>query len=137
MHKGKKCVNVVAFYISVASERHKRWNIDTAQVPDVVCHDLAEDIGKDWKMLGRQLHIFESHLDNIDRQDHYVREKSISMLNKWRENVGKKATGKVLTETLEEIGRKDLSEKVRGMNISSLVYPCNSSSFSRKLMQLL
>ncbi|XP_074633543.1 uncharacterized protein LOC141892241 [Acropora palmata] len=97
----------------VASERHRRWNIDTAQVPDVVCHDLAEDIGKDWKMLGRRLHIFDSHLDNIDRQDHYVREKSISMLNKWQENVGEKATGKVLTETLEEIGRKDLSEKVR------------------------
>lgn len=97
----------------VASERHKRWNIDTARVPDGVCHDLAEDIGKDWKMLGRRLHIFEAHLDNIDHQNHYVREKSISMLNKWRENVGKKATGKVLTETLKEMGRKDLSEKVR------------------------
>lgn len=101
-------------------------------MPVVVCHDIAEDIGKDWKMLGRRLHILDSHLDNIDRQDHYVREKSISMLNKWRQNVGEKATGKVLIEALEEIGRKDLSEKVRGMNISSLVYPCNSSTFSRK-----
>ena len=51
------------------------------------------------------------------------------MLNKWRENVGEGATMKVLTEALKKIRRKDLS----GMNISSLVYPANSSTFGKKL----
>ena len=43
------------------------------------------------------------------------------MLNKWRENSGKKATVKVLTEALKKIRRKDLL----GMDISSSVYPLN------------
>ena len=45
------------------------------------------------------------------------------MLNKWQENVGQKATGRVLTEAHEMMGRKDISGKVRDMNISSLVFP--------------
>ena len=54
------------------------------------------------------------------------------MLNKWRENFGEKATVKALTQALEKKGRKDLSEKVRGMNISSSVYLLDSSTFRRK-----
>ena len=63
MRKDKKYVNVVAFYVSVASVRHERWNNDTAQVPDFICQDLAKDINKDWKKLGRRLCDSEAHLD--------------------------------------------------------------------------
>jgi len=46
-------LNVVSSYFSVAPGRHKRWNIDSAQVPDVICHYVADDIGKDWKKSGQ------------------------------------------------------------------------------------
>ena len=132
MRKDKKYVNVVACHVSVASVIHKRWNNDTAQVPDFICQDLGKDINKDWKKLGRLLCISQAHLDNINLQNLSVREKSIVMLNKWRQISGKEATIEVLTEALEEMGRKDLSDKVTGMNVSSSVYPLNSSTFSRQ-----
>ena len=131
MQKDKKYVSVVSSYFSVEPGRHKRWNIDSAQVPDVICQDLADDIGKDWKKLGRLLGISQDDLDII----HHGKDtcaKSIFMLNKWRENFGEKATVKVLTEALKKKGRKDLSDKVRGMNISSSIYLLNSSTFRRK-----
>ena len=43
------------------------------------------------------------------------------MLNKWRQISGKEATVEVLTEALKRMGRKDLSDKVTAMNISSSV----------------
>ena len=122
-------VNALAFCVSVAPGRHKRSSIDAAQVPDEICQDLADDISKDWKKLGRRLSISTADLDNIDHENSSVCEKSIAMLNKWRERVGEEASMKVLTEALKKIRRKDLS----GMNISSLVYPANSSTFSKKL----
>ncbi|XP_015775830.1 PREDICTED: uncharacterized protein LOC107353953 isoform X3 [Acropora digitifera] len=92
--------------------RHKRSNIDAAQVPDEICQDLADEISKDWKKLGRRLSISAAALDNIDHENPSVWEKSIAMLNKWRENCGEEAIMKVLTEALKKIRRKDLSEKV-------------------------
>lgn len=74
-------------------------------MPDVICHDLANDIGKDWKKPGRLLGISEYVLDIIDHDNLYVGEKSISMLNKWRENFGEKATVKALTQALDLSGR--------------------------------
>lgn len=126
--KRQEIVNAVAFYVSVAPGRQKRWNIDAAQVPDDICQDLADYIGKDWKRLGRRLSISKADLDNIDLENPFVSEKSIAMLNKWEENFGKKATMKVLTEALRKMGRKDLL----GKNIPSSVYPLNSSTISRK-----
>ena len=114
MHKGKKSVNVIAFYVSVASERHKRWNIYTALVPEVICYHLANYITKDWKMLGRQLIISESVLQSIDHEHNSVQDRCIAMLIIWRQKFGREATVEVLTEALKRIGRKDLS----GMNIS-------------------
>ena len=47
-------------------------NIDSAQVPDVIFQDLADDIGKDWKKPGRLLGISEYDLDIIDHDNLYV-----------------------------------------------------------------
>lgn len=52
--------------------RHKRWNIDSAQVPDVICHDLADDIGKDWKKLGRLHGVSQDDLDIIHHGNPYT-----------------------------------------------------------------
>ena len=54
-------------------------------MPDVICQDIADDIGKDWKRLGRLLGISEDDLDIIDHDNLDAGAKSISMLNKWRE----------------------------------------------------
>ena len=138
MQKDKKYVNVVSFYVSVASVRHERWNDDTAQVPDFICQDLfiwehiAEDIHTDWKKLARWLCIPDFLLCNIDYENLTVREKSVALLKTWRQMSGKQATVQVLTEVLKRMGRKDLSDKVTGMNVSSSVYPLNSSTFRRQ-----
>ena len=126
--KYKKYVKAVAFYVSVAPVGHRRCNVDPAQGLDDICQDLADDISKDWKKLGRRLSISKANLDSIDLENPSVFEKSIAMLNKWRENSGKKATVKVLTEALKKVGRKD----ILGMNNFSSVYPLNSSTFGRK-----
>ena len=132
MQKDKKYVNAVAFYVSVAPGRHKRWNIDAAQVSDEICQDLADYISTDWKKLSRRLGISRAHLKNIAHENHDVCEQSIAMINKWRERAGEEATVGVLREALKEIERKDLSDKVRGMNISGSVYPLHSSTSSTK-----
>ena len=123
--KYKKYVKAVAFYVSVAP---LGFNVDAAQGLDDICQDLAEDIGTDWKKLGRRLSISKANLDSIDLENPPVSEKSIAMLNKWRENSGKKATVKALTEALKKMRRKD----ILGMNNFSSFYPLNSSTFGRK-----
>ena len=128
MQKDKKYVNVLAFCVSVAPGRHKRSNIDAAQVPDEICQDLADEISKDWKKLGRRLSISAAALDNIDHENPSVWEKSIAMLNKWRENCGEEAIMKVLTEALKKIRRKDLS----GTNIC--IFPFRSSLLIPQLL---
>lgn len=112
--------------------KHNVWNVDAAQVPDDVCQDLADDISLDWKKLGRRLGISKAHLKNTAHENHDVCEQSIALLNKWRERAGEEATVGVLRKALIEIERKDLSDKVRGMNISGLVYLLHSSTSSTK-----
>ena len=93
--------------------------MDAAQVLDVIFLDLAVDISLDWKLLGGQLSISPAVINNIDAQDHLISEKTMAMLNKWKQKFGKKATVEVLRKALEEIERVDLSERVEGMSISS------------------
>lgn len=98
--------------LQVASERHKRWNIYTALVPDVIDYHLANYIAQDWKMLGRQLCISSSVLQSIDHEHNSLHERVMAMLLIWRRKFGKEATMKVLTEALKRIARKDLSDKI-------------------------
>ena len=83
-------------------------------------------------MLGERLGISRALADNIDLENPSVREKSMAMLNKWRQISGEEAKVEVLTEALKQIGRKDLCKKLRVMIISSLVYPLDPSTVSRK-----
>mgnify|MGYP000412246558 FL=1 len=113
--------------------KHKIWNIDAAQVPDDVYHYVADNISVDWKKLGRQLGISKPHLKNIAHENyHNVCEQSTALLNEWKEKTGEKATVGVLRKALDEIGKKNLSEKVRGMNISGSFYQLHSSTLSTK-----
>ena len=101
-------------------------------MPDLISQDLAVDIDKDWKDVGRLLGFSEYDPDIVHHENLYAGAESISMFNKWREIFGEKATVKALREALEKKGRKDLSDEVRGMNISNSVYLLDSSTFRRK-----
>ena len=129
MRKCNKYVKVVAFYLSVVPVRQMVRNIGSTEVPDAICQYLANHISTKWKWLGTQLLINTDVLDDIDYENHLVLDKSILMFKTWREKCKDKATIEVLRKALENIGRNDLSEEVRGM---SSVNPLNSSNFSRK-----
>ena len=65
-------------------------------------------------MLGRRLNLPESLLRNIDIENHRVVEKGVEMFTVWKERKGNDASVASLRKGLEKIGRRDLSEKVRG-----------------------
>ena len=97
---------------------HKRGNTDAAKLLDVICLDLADDISLDWKKLGGRLSISQFVINNIDAENHFVSEKTMAILNKWRQTFGKKATVQDLKKALEEIKRGDLSGRVEGMSFT-------------------
>lgn len=66
-------------------------------------------------MLGRRLGLVESVLKNIDSEHRRVIEKGVAMFDEWKNRKTTDATVQALIEGLEKIGRRDLSEKVRGM----------------------
>lgn len=73
-------------------------------------------------MLSRRLLIPEALIRNIDSENHRVVEKCIAMFDEWKSRYGNNATVRVLREALEKIGRRDLSEKVRGIECKQFLY---------------
>ena len=66
-------------------------------------------------MLGRRLGLSEGILTNIETEHKRVVEKGVAMFEEWKKRNTAAATMKALREGLEKIGRRDLSEKVRGI----------------------
>lgn len=97
-------------------------NFQNTPVPPTLCHDLAEDVSTSWKMLSRRLFIPEAVIKNIDSENHRVVEKCIVMFAEWKGRHGDNATVRVLMEALEKIGRRDLAEKVRGIEHDQFLY---------------
>ena len=97
-------------------------NFQNTPVPPTLCHDLAEDVSTSWKMLSRRLFIPEAVIKNIDSENHRVVEKCIVMFGEWKSRHGDNATVRVLMEALEKIGRRDLAEKVRGIEHDQFLY---------------
>ena len=97
-------------------------NFQNTPVPPALCHDLAEDVSTSWKMLSRRLFIPEGVIKNIDSENHRVVDKCTVMFNEWKSRQCDNATVKVLREALEKIGRRDLSEKVRGIERDQSLY---------------
>ena len=83
-------------------------------VPNELVHDLVEDLSTSWRMLGRRLGLPEGVLKNIDSEHRRVVEKAVAMFEEWKNRKTNDATMQALREGLEKIGRRDLSEKVRG-----------------------
>lgn len=77
---------------------------------DAHLNEIAEDLGSDWKQLGRKLDIPSSILGNIDEENRRVRAKAIEMMLRWKKRNGNDATGQSLADALIKIGRKDVAE---------------------------
>lgn len=86
-------------------------------VPDPLLHDLVEDLSTSWRMLGRRLGLAEGVLKNVDSEHRRVIEKGVAMFDEWKNRKTTDATMQALRDGLERIGRRDLSEKVRGTQI--------------------
>lgn len=84
-------------------------------VPDALVHDLVEDLSTSWRMLGRRLGLTEGVIKNIDSEHRRVIEKGVAMFDEWKQRKTTDATMEALRDGLEKIGRRDMSEKVRGM----------------------
>ena len=88
---------------------------DDKPVPGDLVYNLVEDLSTSWKMLGRRLGLTEGVLSNIDSEHRKVVEKGVGMFEEWKKRKTVDATIKALRKALELIGRRDLSERVRGI----------------------
>ncbi|XP_028393278.1 FAS-associated death domain protein-like [Dendronephthya gigantea] len=95
------------------------------KLKDARLNDIAEDLGRDWKPLGRRLGLSTNILDNIDAENKKVKEKAFQMMSKWKKHNGNKATGQILADALIAVSRKDVAEtlakicKDDGINIDA------------------
>ena len=96
---------------------HNILNTDAAKILGVICLDVVDDISFDWKKLGGHLLISSCDIDHIDANNPRIWDKTMDMLNTWRQRRGKGATVQVLKKALEKIGRTELSQRVEGMSI--------------------
>ena len=81
---------------------------------------VADEIGRDWKKLGRELKIASTAIDNIDHDVKYTEEKALEVLTKWyKKNGSFGATNEVLCKALQRIGHTSIAE--------ALGYPPNGT----------
>lgn len=77
---------------------------------------IADEIGKKWRELGRELNVAEGHLDAIDiRHRESMSDKVHAVLAKFEERVRKRDQYRVLLEGLEKVRRKDLVRDVQDL----------------------
>lgn len=74
--------------------------------------ELAYDIGRPWKILGRLLNVDEPKLVGIDEENRQFVEKAYQMLLSWKHGNADAATYQVLYEALsdKQVGRSDLAK---------------------------
>jgi hypothetical protein len=104
------CVNNVCYYVLVPD-----GPVANEIVKESHLSEISEDLGKDWKMLGRKLEISCTILENVDEDHRRVKEKAIQMMLRWKKRSGNNATGQVLANALVAIGRRDVAETLAGM----------------------
>lgn len=75
--------------------------------------DLSQQLGGEWRNLGRCLKVSEPKIEDFDKKDR-LDEKALQMLLHWWRRDGAAATYQVLSDALcdELVNRKDLAEKV-------------------------
>jgi hypothetical protein len=65
---------------------------------------IADEVGKEWKMLSRHLNVDEVDIDSISREHHGdLKEAALKALLKWKVTAGDKATPKALKKALVDM----------------------------------
>ena len=76
---------------------------------------ICGEVVQDWRDLGTILGLDSASMDTIDANHSDCREVARKMLLKWKQKKGKEATVGILLIALEEIERRDVVEKLLGM----------------------
>ena len=76
---------------------------------------ICGEVVQDWRDLGIILGLDSASMDTIDANHSDCREVARKMLLKWKQKKGKEATVGILLIALEEIQRRDVVEKLLGM----------------------
>ena len=74
---------------------------------------MARDVGATWKVLGRQLGIADSHLNQVEADNEGQYEQCYRMLKRWTEVQVNPPTYEGLGQALQQdaVGRPELAEK--------------------------
>ena len=86
----------------------------SAVVTELQLSDISDDVGTCWRVLGPNLKIAGSKLQNLDEEYKYNRDKANALLLLWRQQEGSRATVGRLADCLDSIGRKSIAEKLLG-----------------------
>ena len=76
---------------------------------------ICGEVVKDWRDLGTFLGLDSASMDTIDANHSDCREVARKVLLKWKQKKGEEATVGILINALDEIERRDVVEKLRGM----------------------
>ncbi|CAH3147686.1 unnamed protein product [Pocillopora meandrina] len=88
---------------------------EQAPVTEIHIWSIRVAVGAEWRHLGAVLGLESALMDNIDADHSAYREKAWKVLQKWKQKEGNGATVGILINALEEIGRRDVIEKLRDM----------------------
>lgn len=70
---------------------------------------VAQNLGKEWKLLARQLGFQDSNIDCFDVHHLGIEEAAYQMLRDWRERRGPEAKMEVLAKALVAVKRHDIA----------------------------
>ena len=92
-------------------------DIPFEQVPVTEDHIrlICGEVVQDWRDLGAILGLDSASMNTIDANHSDCREVARKMLLKWKQKKGKEATVGILLIALKEIERRDVVEKLLGM----------------------
>ena len=89
-------------------DRHWRTDpFDVTHAPNFV-----EELGPNWRDLGRALEIKEAVLSNIDEENKRIKDKCYAVITRWQRLQGKEVTKGRFADALLAIGRKDIAENL-------------------------
>ena len=84
-------------------------------VTQIQISQICGKVGEQWRDLGTVLGIAPALIDEIEEGHSECREQARKLLLDWIKKEGKRATIGILVNALEEIGKKDVVEKLGGM----------------------
>ena len=94
---------------------HTFCSDEQAPVTEIQIFGICGAVGENWRDLGTVLGIESGTMHDINETHHACRERARKLLLKWKQKEGSEATVEILINALEQIERKDVIGKLRGM----------------------